>query len=84
MTDPVIYSLVAIVLVVLLFLALREVICWYWKINSALAELRAIHLTQRELLTATRAVNDRLLEGMNTAVQVVPVTTTSIRREDER
>lgn len=77
MTDPVIYSLVAIVLVILVFLILREVICWYWKINSALAELRAIHVTQRELLAATLAVNDRLREGMNTEVRVVPMTTTS-------
>lgn len=53
MTDhQMVEALSAVAMVVLAFLALREVICWYWKINAAFkkmaeqtAELKAIRAT---------------------------------------
>jgi hypothetical protein len=51
--DAVIHNLINgavifLVIVVIIFLVLREVVCWYWKINSSIALLTEI----RDLLAA--------------------------------
>ncbi|MEK7178575.1 MAG: hypothetical protein AAB721_02895 [Patescibacteria group bacterium] len=38
----------------ILFLLLREVWCWYWKINAALTELRAIRAELEEINARSR------------------------------
>jgi hypothetical protein len=37
--------LVVLLVLTILFLLLREFLCWYWKINEGLSELRAIRGT---------------------------------------
>ncbi|MDR2131821.1 MAG: hypothetical protein LBP30_00580 [Clostridiales Family XIII bacterium] len=41
--------LIVLLILFLLFLLLREVLCWYWKINKRLHELRQINQTLTEL-----------------------------------
>ena len=33
-SDIIMYVVIAIIVLVLIFLLLKEVICWYWKINK--------------------------------------------------
>lgn len=41
--HPVQIGLMVVIFFVLLFLVLREFWCWYWKVNSVLAELKKLN-----------------------------------------
>mgnify|MGYP000666017073 CR=1 FL=1 len=48
--EPIYTISIAVIIGILLFLLFREILCWYWKINSRLAMLTEI----RDLLAAQR------------------------------
>ena len=51
-----ILTVVGFAVAFVIFLAMREVWCWYWKINAAMVELKALRATleQTNKLLATR------------------------------
>jgi len=40
--DNLITFLMALGIILVIFLVAREIVCWYWKINEALATLKSI------------------------------------------
>lgn len=54
-------TVLVVVVSLLIFLIMREVWCWYWKINTALEELRAIRqLLERAEQKAAPPVQPRV------------------------
>lgn len=42
------YLIMGIVFVILFFLAMRELVCWYWKINELVGLLKSIDHTMKK------------------------------------
>ncbi|HKV54935.1 MAG TPA: hypothetical protein VJN94_09855 [Candidatus Binataceae bacterium] len=50
--------LIGIVVVVLVFLAIRRIICWYWKINRMVALLESIDSSLKQLPAVRHGTGD--------------------------
>jgi hypothetical protein len=45
--NPLVATVVTLVIVIAIFLLFREVVCWYWKINRVVELLESIDATLR-------------------------------------
>jgi len=59
--NRLLYALLALGVLLLLWLALREVRLWYWKQNAVLAQLETLNETAQELLLALERRESRLM-----------------------
>ena len=50
-SDVIVYFVIAIAIIVAIFLILREVMCWYWKINQNL------HLQEEQIKLQKQTIN---------------------------
>ena len=59
---------VAIALTIIIFLLLRELITWYWKLNSILNMLQRIELTLEAIESELKSPKDTMHEGKKSEV----------------
>ena len=43
------YVIIGVVVAILIFLACREIVCWYWKINEIKAVLTSIDVSLKDI-----------------------------------
>ena len=71
--HAVLYVLVSVVVILVISLILREVVCWYWKINNIVALLTEIlDILRKEPQREDRDENDINLQEKNLSKRIPP------------
>ncbi len=71
--HAVLYILVYVVVILVISLILREVVCWYWKINDIVALLTEIrNILRKGSQTEDRDKNDINLQEKNLSKRIPP------------
>lgn len=71
--HAVLYTLVSVVVILIIFFILREVVCWYWKINNIVALLTEIlDILRKESQSEDRDENDINPQEKNLSKRIPP------------
>lgn len=57
---PILMTILIIGLIICIILLLREIRCWYWKINDRIDKLNEIVKNQKEEIEVLKEINEKL------------------------